>query len=98
VFLGRVIGAMEATFVYEGLEGVKLLWVQPELSDGTAAGDAIVACDATPQAGPGDRVYLVDGREAGLPLPVDFVPVDATIVGIVDAIDLPRSDRPGAGR
>lgn len=89
MFLGRVIGTVEATFVYEGLEGVKMLWVQPELADGSNAGAAIVACDATPQAGPGDRVYMVDGREAGLPLPVDFVPVDATIVGIVDEVDLP---------
>jgi ethanolamine utilization protein EutN len=87
MFLGRVIGTLEATFVYEGLQGVKLLWVQPELSNGKPSGDAIVACDATPQAGQGDRVYLVDGREAGLPLPVDFVPVDATIVGIVDEVD-----------
>lgn len=89
MFLGRVIGTVEATFVSEGLEGVKLLWVQPEYADGRDAGDAIVACDATPQAGRGDRVYLVDGREAGLPLPVDFVPVDATIVGIVDEVDTP---------
>lgn len=89
MFLGRVIGTVQATIVYEGLESVKLLWVKPELADRTAAGEAIVACDATPQAGPGDRVYMVDGREAGLPLPEDFVPVDATIVGIVDEVDVP---------
>ena len=90
MFLGRVIGTVQATFIYEGLESVKMVWVQPELADGSSAGEAIIACDATPQAGLGDRVYMVDGREAGLPLPVDFVPVDATIVGIVDGIDLPR--------
>lgn len=87
MFLGRVIGALEATVVVDGMEGVPLLWVQPERSDGAPAGKAIVACDATPQAGPGDLVFLVDGREAGLPLPVEFVPADATIVGIVDAVD-----------
>lgn len=86
MYLGTVIGSLQSTVVYEGLEGVKLLWVQPHTTDGTPSGDAVVACDATPQAGIGDTVYLVDGREAGLPLPVDEVPVDATIVGIVDEV------------
>lgn len=89
MFLGRVIGTVEATVKYEGLEGVKLLWVQPTQSDGSDRGEPFVACDATFQAGEGGLVYMVDGREAGLPLPVDFVPVDATIVGIVDEVDLP---------
>lgn len=88
MYLGRVIGSLQSTVIYEGLEGVKLLWVQPELADGRPSGSPLVACDATPQAGPGDRVFLVDGREAGLPLPVDFVPVDATIVGIVDEVNI----------
>lgn len=87
MFLGTVIGTVECTVVYEGLEGVKLLWVEPQTGDGSPSGAPIVACDATPQAGIGDRVYLVDGREAGMPLPEEFVPVDATIVGIVDAVD-----------
>lgn len=89
MFLGRVIGTLEATIKYEGLEGVKLLWVEPTTSLGERRGAPFVACDATPQAGPGDLVYMVDGREAAMPLPVDFVPVDATIVGIVDEVDLP---------
>tara|TARA_B100000614_G_C14144417_1_gene325705 strand:- start:42 stop:311 length:270 start_codon:yes stop_codon:yes gene_type:complete len=86
MYLGTVIGTLEATVVYEGLEGVKLLWVAPRKADGAAAGAPLVACDATPQAGPGDTVFLVDGREATMPLPNDFVPVDATIVGIVDEV------------
>lgn len=89
MFLGSVIGTLESSTVYEGLEGVKFLWVRTELSDGTPKGTPVVACDATMQAGPGSRVYMVDGREAALPLPVDFVPVDATIVGIVDEVDIP---------
>ena len=89
MFLGRVIGTLEATVVSPGLEGVKLLLVAPQSSDRSPTGAPLVACDATPQAGIGDTVFLVDGREAGQPLPVEFVPVDATIVGIVDAVDLP---------
>lgn len=86
MFLARVIGTVEATEAVPGMAGVKLLWVQPENADGSPAGGALVACDATPQAGEGDLVYLVDGREAGLPLPDPNVPADATIVGIVDTL------------
>lgn len=86
MFLARVIGSVQATTIVDGMTGVKLLWVQPELASGVDAGSALVACDATAQAGEGDRVYLVDGREAGLPLPDSFVPADATIVGIVDEV------------
>lgn len=92
MLLARVIGTVQATAVCrscEGLRGIKLLWVQPEHADGRVAGDAFVACDATPQAGPGDRVYIVDGREATMALPDDFVPADFTIVGIVDEVDVP---------
>lgn len=87
MFLGRVIGDLQATVRVEGLDGVKFLWVRRETSDGTPQGPALVACDGTMQAGPGELVYLVDGREAGQALPVEFVPADATIVGIVDAVE-----------
>ena len=86
MFLGNVIGTLESTFVYPGLEGVKLLWVQPVDSSNKPVGKAIVACDSQ-QSGVGERVFLVDGREATLALPETFVPVDATIVGIVDRVD-----------
>lgn len=86
MFLGRVIGSVVASVKYPGLEGVKLLWVQPSYADGSDSGKAIVACDAT-QAGVGDLVYLVDGREAAMALPVRFVPVDATVVGIVEYLE-----------
>lgn len=89
MFLARVIGTVVATTAVEGMTGVPLRWAQPELSDGTPSGDAIIVCDGTRQAAEGDRVYLIDGREATLPLPDHFVPADATIVGIVDAVDVP---------
>lgn len=84
--LARVIGTLEASHRVDGFDGVKFLWLQPERSTGDPVGRPIVACDAS-QAGPGDLVYFVDGREAGLALPDHFVPADATIVGIVDRVD-----------
>ena len=89
MFLGRTMGVVEVTVACEGLAGVPLLWVRPETSDGEPTGPAIVVADSTYRAGLDERVYLVDGREATSPLPSRFVPVDATIVGIVDDVECP---------
>jgi len=86
MFLGRVIGTVVATRKYEGLEGVRLLVVQPVTALGDDKGAPLVAADTT-QAGPGELVHLVTSREAALAMPETFVPVDAAIVGIVDAVN-----------
>jgi len=99
VKLGRVIGTVVATCRYEGLEGVKLLVVQP-LDEGLKpAGRPQVAADATAQAGPGELVFVVASREAAQALPEVFVPVDLAITGIVDEVALetgPRCRQPTA--
>jgi ethanolamine utilization protein EutN len=90
--LATVIGTVIADQKYEGMEGLKLLIVQPLDRDRRPAGDPIVAADATAQAGPGELVFTVGSREAALALPRTFVPVDLAVVGIVDQVDLiPRS-------
>ena len=83
--LARVTGTVVATTIADGLKGVKLLLIQPLNHDLAAVGGTVVACD-TAQAGPGDLVFYVKSREAALALDPHFVPVDATIVGIVDAV------------
>lgn len=98
MLLGRVFGALVATTVVEGMDGVPFRWVQPELSDGSPAGSAFVACDATRQAADGELVYLIDGKEATIPLPDSFVPADFTIVGIVDRLDVVDVGNPRKGR
>jgi ethanolamine utilization protein EutN len=85
MYLGRVIGTVVATQKAEGLEGQKLLMVQPLNHRREPTGDYHVAVD-TVRAGRGDVVYLVGSREAALALDPWFVPVDAAIVGIVDEI------------
>ncbi len=87
---GRVIGTLVATTKYEGLEGVKLLVVQPLDEDRRPSGDPQVAADATAQAGPGHLVFVVGSREAAQALPVVFVPVDLAITGIVDHVGVDR--------
>jgi ethanolamine utilization protein EutN len=39
-------------------------------------------------AGPGELIYYEGGREAALALDPWFVPVDHTIIGIVDGVHL----------
>jgi ethanolamine utilization protein EutN len=86
MYLGRVIGTVVANTKYAGLEGVKLLVVEPVNARLEKNGDAQVAADSTRQAGYKDIVYLVGSREAALSLEETFVPVDAAIIGIVDAV------------
>ena len=81
--LATVIGTVTAINKYHSLLGEKLLIIQPVEYDGTEDGMPIVAVD-TVQAGVGDSVYFVTGREASLALKDHFTPVDAAITGIVD--------------
>jgi ethanolamine utilization protein EutN len=89
MLLGRVVGTVVPCVVCEGLAGVPMLLVQPLDTSGTAKGRTLVAADATRMAGPGELVYYEGGREAALALDPWFVPVDHTIVGIVDALAVP---------
>lgn len=87
MFLGRVRGILVSTIKYTGLEGVKFLIVEPLNHRLENKGEPLVAVD-TMHAGPGELVFLEDGREASMAaLPVQFVPVDAAVVGIVDMVD-----------
>ena len=85
MYLGRVIGTVVCERKYEGLEGKRLLVVQPLDHKLQNAGGPEVAVD-TVRAGKGDLVFLVGSREAALALEPSFVPVDAAIVGIVDQV------------
>jgi ethanolamine utilization protein EutN len=89
MFLGRVIGTVVNCVTYKGLTGVPMLIVQPLDKQQKTSGSPIVCCDATRMAGPGELVYYEGGREAAMCLEPTFVPVDHSIVGIVDGVDLP---------
>ena len=85
--LGRVIGTVISTRKVPSFDGVKLLIVQPLDENLEDSGDPVVACDSQ-QAGPGQVVTFIGGREASLPLPEPFNPSDATITSIVDEVTL----------
>jgi len=88
LFLGKVIGTLTPSLLYPGLEGVPLLLVQPLDPAKKPAGKFIVATDATRMAAPDELIYFEGGREAALALEKWFVPVDHTIIGIVDDVHL----------
>jgi ethanolamine utilization protein EutN len=89
VFLGRVIGCVWATAKDPSLEGLRLLFVQPLTPELKKTGKRLVCADST-GAGAGELVYWVRGREASMPFLPKQVPADATIVGIVDEVQVKR--------
>src|SRR5262249_2628485 len=84
MLLGRVIGTVVPAVVYKGLAGVPILIVQPLDKHAEPKGSALVCADATRMAAPDELIYYEGGREAALALDPWFVPVDHTIIGIVD--------------
>jgi ethanolamine utilization protein EutN len=94
MLLGRVIGVVVPCVVVDGLAGTPMLCVKPLDKTGRPSGRTIVAADSTRMAGPGELVYYEGGREAALALDPWFVPVDHTIVGIVDGLHLDGNGEP----
>lgn len=97
MYLARVTGRVVATCRYAGTEAVPLQWIQPLDERGEDMGDALVATAVIP-SGPGDLVTFVDGREGALACPEPFVPVDAAIVGFVEAATVLGRDVGWEGR
>jgi microcompartment protein CcmK/EutM len=90
--LGRVIGTVVCTMKDARLVGQKILVVQPINKHGKKKGRSLVALDSV-GAGVGETIYWCRGKEASFPFLPDEVPTEATIVGIVDEINLPQADR-----
>jgi microcompartment protein CcmK/EutM len=88
MLLGRVIGNVVCTIKHPALDGRKLLIVQPLDRHGEEKGRPLVAIDSV-GAGAGETVYWCRGREASFPFRPDEVPTEATIVGIVDMVNIP---------
>jgi ethanolamine utilization protein EutN len=87
--LGKVIGTIWATRKYETLTSFKLQIVEPLNAELKKIGDPFIAVD-TIGAGPGEIIYYATSCEAVIPMNVSMAPVDASIVGIVDYINLEK--------
>jgi microcompartment protein CcmK/EutM len=94
--LGRVIGRVWASVKHSGLEGLRLLVVQPLTAELAPTGRRIVCTDCT-GAGAGELVYWVRGKEASFPFLPAEPPTDNTIVGIVDSVHVASRVAGGQG-
>lgn len=86
--LGRVVGTVVSTAKHRKFSGAKLLLVQLLNLDDTPRGVPILAVDGV-GAGVDEKVLIVlEGRAAGEAIGKKGAPVDAAIVGIVDAVTI----------
>lgn len=84
--LARVTGSVVASLKEARLTGSKLLIVEEARADGgSEPGSAFVAVDLV-GAGEGELVLVVRGSPAARAVEAQGAPVDAAIVGIVDAV------------
>lgn len=86
MIIARILGTVVATHKDPRLHGTKLLIVKPLNLDGTDQSGYVVAVD-TVGAGFHERVLVVAGSSARLAQNMKDVPVDAAIVGVIDAVD-----------
>jgi ethanolamine utilization protein EutN len=91
--IARVMGTIWATRKNPDLEGAKIQIVQPLSCDLKPMGKPIAAVD-TVGAGEGELVYYVTAYEAVIPFFRPMVPIDASLVGIVDSIDFHEKAAP----
>ncbi len=89
MFMGRVIGCVWSSVKDAKLEGHRLLIVQPLTPQLKPTGKRLICADST-GAGAGELIYWTRSREAIYALRQE-APVDATITGIVDSINLKRT-------
>lgn len=87
MILARVVGTVVATRKDPRLVSAKLLIARPMDPHGTAEGSYLVAVD-TVDAGVGETVLIVSGSSARMAAGLKDHPVDAAIIGIVDAIEV----------
>lgn len=87
MLLAKIVGTVVATRKDPRLVASKLLLARPVDPQGKLEGNHLVAID-TVDAGVGETVLIVSGSSARLAAGLKDCPVDAAVVGIVDAVDL----------
>lgn len=93
MFIARVTGSVISSQKVASMTGQKLLAVEPMRVD-PAKRDTLVGtgrtfiCVDTVGAGQGEMVLIVQGSSARLTPETEKLPVDATIIGIVDSVNV----------
>ncbi|MGE3165514.1 MAG: EutN/CcmL family microcompartment protein [Planctomycetota bacterium] len=90
MIIATVTGSLFATRKNLRLDGKKILVVREEDASGRPIGPTFLAVDRV-ESGPGDRVLVnKEGSSARLLFGDEELPIQAVIVGIVDALELPK--------
>ena len=92
MLLGKVIGTVVSTRKEDTLQGLKFLLVKGCDADGKPNGPVVVAADAV-GAGVGEVVMYVAGSSARQTRQTKDRPVDATVMAIVDVVEIDGADR-----
>ena len=87
MILARIVGTVVATRKDPRLLSSKLMVARPIDPHGKSEGNYLVAVD-TVDAGVGDTVLIVSGSSARMASGLKAHPVDAAIVGVVDAVEI----------
>ncbi len=90
MFIAKVIGNVVSTQKNARFRGMKLLLIQPYITkEGRLqiSGSSVVAVDSV-GAGVGECVLFTQGSSARLTPATKDAPVDAVIVGIIDAVEV----------
>ena len=87
MLIGKVVGTVVSTNKEQELNGLKLLLVRGADATGNATGPLVVAIDAV-GAGLGEVVLYASGSSARQTKVTKDRPVDATIIGIVDTVNV----------
>jgi ethanolamine utilization protein EutN len=91
MILARIVGTVVATRKDPRLVSAKLLVARAMDPHGRVDGHYLVAVD-TVDAGVGETVLIVSGSSARMAADLKDCPVDAAVVGIVDAVEVTAGD------
>jgi ethanolamine utilization protein EutN len=94
VFIAKIVGSLVSTQKVDSMVGQKLLIIEPyrlneERTTMKTTGRTLVAVD-TVGAGENEFVLIVQGSSARNTPETKLLPVDATIIGIVDSLHIDK--------
>lgn len=99
MFIGKIVGSVVATQKTESMRGSKLLMIEPYVIDPKTrdhlitTSRSLVAVDVV-GAGEGEFVLAVQGSSARMTPETKPLPVDCTIIGVIDSVTVQHLQLP----